>query len=100
MRIITISREFGSGGRELGKCLTGLLGIDYYDREIITAIAKQNGLDEDYVERALEKRDWQTMPLTFGRSFAGISGMQQIQTKLILWERLPLPQSILLCRCL
>ena len=61
MRIITISREFGSGGRELGKRLAGLLGYDYYDREIITAIAEQNGLDEGYVEMALEKRDWQTM---------------------------------------
>jgi len=29
MRIVTISREFGSGGRELGKRLAGLLGIDY-----------------------------------------------------------------------
>lgn len=76
MRIITISREFGSGGRELGKRLAGRLGIDYYDREIITAIAGQNGLDEDYVEMALEKRDWQAMPMTFGRSFAGINGMQ------------------------
>ena len=87
MRIITISREFGSGGRELGKRLAGLLGIDYYDREIITAIARQNGLDEGYVEMALEKRDWQAMPLTFGRSFAGINGMQQIQTNLLVAQK-------------
>lgn len=87
MRIITISREFGSGGRELGKHLAGLLGIDYYDREIITAIAEQNGLDEGYVEMALEKRDWQSMPLTFGRSFAGINGMQQMQTNLLVAQK-------------
>lgn len=87
MRIITISREFGSGGRELGKRLAGLLGIDYYDREIISAIARQNGLDEDYVEMALEKRDWQAMPLTFGRSFAGINGMQQMQTNLLVAQK-------------
>ena len=36
MRIITISREFGSGGRELGKRLADILGFDYYDSEIIT----------------------------------------------------------------
>lgn len=83
MRIITISREFGSGGRELGKRLAVLLGYDYYDREVITAVARQNGLDEGYVEMALEKRDWQSMPLTFGRSFAGINGMQQMQTNLL-----------------
>lgn len=87
MRIITISREFGSGGRELGKRLAGLLGYDYYDREIITAIAKQNGLNESYVEMALEKRDWQAMPLTFGRSFAGINGMQQMQTHLLVAQK-------------
>lgn len=87
MRIITISREFGSGGRELGKRLAGLLDCDYYDREIITAIAEQSGLEEDYVEMALEKRDWQTMPLTFGRSFAGINGMQQMQTNLLVVQK-------------
>lgn len=87
MRIITISREFGSGGRELGKRLAGLLGYDYYDREIITAIAKQNGLDEGYVEMTLEKRNWQTMPLTFGRSFSGVNGMQQMQTKLLVTQK-------------
>ncbi|MBR4870050.1 MAG: cytidylate kinase family protein, partial [Oscillospiraceae bacterium] len=35
MKIITISREFGSGGRELGKRLADLLHFDYYDGEII-----------------------------------------------------------------
>ena len=40
-RIITISREFGSGGRELGKRLAESLGIAYYDREIVTALAEK-----------------------------------------------------------
>lgn len=44
MNIITISHEFGSGGRELGKRLADLLGYDYYDREIITAIAAKKNL--------------------------------------------------------
>lgn len=39
------------------------------------------------MERALEKRDWQAMPLTFGRSFAGISGMQQMQTNLLVAQK-------------
>ncbi len=54
MKIITISREFCSGGRELGKRLSDVLGSDYYDREIITAISEAQGLAEDYIERALE----------------------------------------------
>ena len=48
-RIITISREFGSGGRELGKRLAEALHIPCYDHEIIEMIAKENGFNEDYV---------------------------------------------------
>lgn len=44
MRIITISREFGSGGRELGKRLAENLGIPCYDHEIIDMIAERNGI--------------------------------------------------------
>lgn len=68
MRIITISREFGSGGRELGKRLADALGFDYYDREIIESIAKGQGLDEGYVEKALEEHAWRRVPLTFCRA--------------------------------
>lgn len=67
MRIITISREFGSGGRELGKRMSDYLGWDYYDREIITHIAEEHGLDEAYVDRLLEERPRQT--ITIRRSF-------------------------------
>ncbi len=55
MKIITISREFGSGGREMGKRLSDMLGIAYYDTEIITEIAKQTNLDENYVSTISEK---------------------------------------------
>lgn len=69
MNIVTISREFGSGGRELGKRLADLLGYDYYDREIITEIAKRHDVDEDYVEYALNNHAWQTYALSFHHSF-------------------------------
>jgi len=65
MKIITISREFGSGGRELGKRLADHLGFDYYDSEIITAIANNRGLDPSYVERTLANHGWQTFPLNY-----------------------------------
>ena len=55
MRIITLSREFGSGGREVGKRLADALGVAYYDREIITEVAEKSALDENYVEYALER---------------------------------------------
>jgi len=54
MRIITVSREFGSGGRELGKRIADNLGCDYYDREILTMIAEKHGLTEEYVEDMLK----------------------------------------------
>mgnify|MGYP000515518227 FL=1 len=44
-RIITVSREFGSGGRELGKRLAKALNMPCYDHEIISIIAKENGFD-------------------------------------------------------
>lgn len=69
MRIITVSREFGSGGRELGKRMADILGFDYYDREIIDAIAKEEGLNPDYVARVLDNHEWATVPLTFRSSF-------------------------------
>lgn len=87
MKIITISREFGSGGRELGKRLADQLGFDYYDREIIIAIAKKQGLNETYVERALDNRIWQSVPLTFRRSLFGASVLQSPQTDLLLEQK-------------
>lgn len=65
MKIITISREFGSGGREIGKRLAEILGYDYYDSEIITQISKNIGIDENYVENVLSNHGWQNIPLTF-----------------------------------
>ena len=68
-RIITVSRQFGSGGRELGKRLSDLLGWDYYDREIIQMLSEQQGLDPEYVHRALSGHGWQQYQLTYRNSF-------------------------------
>lgn len=83
MRIITISREFGSGGRELGKHLANILGYDYYDKEIIAAIASKTGMDEKYVERTLKQDRWQNVPLTFHQSVTNIS-LDSTHTELLL----------------
>lgn len=73
MRIITISREFGSGGRELGKHLAKVLGYDYYDKEILSTIASNTGMDENYVTRTLRQDRWQNVPLTYHQSVSNIS---------------------------
>ncbi len=68
-RIITIGREFGSGGRELGMKLAEKLQVAYYDKEIITEIAKKTSLAEQYVQQVVERRPSQWFPLTVGHSF-------------------------------
>ncbi|MDD2476624.1 MAG: cytidylate kinase-like family protein [Dysgonamonadaceae bacterium] len=86
MKIITISREFGSGGRELGKRLADLLGYDYYDKEIITTIASNKGMDEDYVARLIEQQGWPNIPMTFHQSLVGVP-MDTTHTELLLEQK-------------
>lgn len=49
-KIITISREFGSGGRFIGEEVAQKLGIAYYDKDIIGQIAEQSGLSPKYIQ--------------------------------------------------
>ena len=49
-KIITISREFGSGGRTIGKMVAKELGIPYYDKELVKQVAVESGLNEAYIE--------------------------------------------------
>ncbi len=68
-KIITIGREFGSGGRELGRRLARELNFDYYDKEILSEIAKHTSLSEEYVQQVVENQPRQLYPITVGRSF-------------------------------
>lgn len=68
-RIITIGREFGSGGRELGRRLADALHFAYYDREIVTELARRTSLSEEYVQRIVEHRPTVAFPIHVGRSF-------------------------------
>ena len=72
MRTITVSRQFSSGGRELGKRLAGHLGWDYYDKEIIDSLAEDQGLDPDYVKKALSNHGWHNTQLTYRNSFSSV----------------------------
>lgn len=53
-RIITISREFGSGGRTIGKLVAEKLDIPCYDSQLIHQIALESGFDENYIKDAGE----------------------------------------------
>lgn len=72
-RIITIGREFGSGGRELGRRLAEMLHMDYYDSEIITEISKRTQLAEEYVQSVVERKPHKLYPITIGRSIQAIT---------------------------
>lgn len=69
MKIITVSREFGSGGREFGKRLADTLGIPCYDHEIIDMIAEKLGFDKNYVSHVSEKDIRMFYPSTIGNRF-------------------------------
>ncbi|MBQ8076674.1 MAG: cytidylate kinase-like family protein [Oscillospiraceae bacterium] len=87
MRIITISRQFGSGGRELGKRLADHLEWDYYDKEIIETLADEHGLDEAYVKRMLSNHGWHNLQLTYRNSFAHLTFDPGLKTQLLVRTR-------------
>lgn len=69
MKIITVSREFASGGRELGKRLADALEIPCYDREIIDMVAEKHGFDRNYVANVSQSDIRAFYPSTIGRRF-------------------------------
>ncbi len=68
-RIITIGREFGSGGRELARHIATVTGFAYYDREIISEIAKRTSLSEKYIQNVAEHKPVIPFPIHTGRTF-------------------------------
>lgn len=54
--VITISREYGSGGRYVGRLIADKLGIKLYDKEFVLKIAEETGLSEEYIEQNEQKR--------------------------------------------
>ena len=67
-RIITISREFGSGGRFIGEEVARKLGIAYYDKDIIGQIAEKSGFSPEYIQ---EKSELSPKKGLFAYAFAG-----------------------------
>ena len=54
--VITISREYGSGGRDIGKLVAEKLGFKYYDGELLSLVAKESGYTEDFIRQNDQKR--------------------------------------------
>ena len=87
MNIITVSREFGSGGRELGKRLADILGCDYYDSEIISAVAKKSGMTERFVEETLRDHGWRDYAITFRGTLGSPAYVQSSKVGLLLQQK-------------
>ena len=84
--IITISREFGSGGRTLGRMVAEKLGIPFYDKELVDQIALESGFAPKYVEEHGEHSPGSSL---FSYAFApqGIPGvMNGLSTADFLWN--------------
>ncbi len=84
--IITISREFGSGGRELGKRLADEMGYTYYDRQIISLLAEETNMSEEYIHNISEQGIY---PIGYSkvRSFQSYPAYQKKQIDLLVAER-------------
>lgn len=88
-RILTISREFGSGGRTVGKLTAQQLGIPCYDQELIEKLAEQSGFTPEYVKEQSEyavRAGWLSNALA-GRFSNGLTNQDQLwllQRKVIL----------------
>lgn len=54
--VITISREYGSGGRIIGKKVADMLGINFYDGELLSLVAKESGYTEEFVRQNDQKK--------------------------------------------
>ena len=88
-KIITISREFGSGGRTVGKLVAEKMGYKYYDKEIIEQVAEETGFSKAYISRRGEHSPSASMfSYSFmGRSHDGLSTddyLFSVQRKIIL----------------
>ena len=84
--IITISRQFGSGGRSIGRAVAERLGIPFYDKELVEQIALESGFDPSYVDEHGEHAPGKT---AFSYAFAaqGVPGaMQGMSAADFLWH--------------
>lgn len=54
--VITVSREYGSGGRRIGRLVAEKLGVNFYDGELLSLVAKESGYTEEFVRQNDQKK--------------------------------------------
>lgn len=86
MRIITISREFGSGGRTVGRQVAEKLGIPFYDKELVEQVALESGFAPKFVEEHGEHSPTKSL-LSYAFAPQGVPGvMNGLSTADFLWN--------------
>ncbi len=86
-KIITVSREFGSGGRTIGKEVAHKLGLPCYDQELIEKVASESGFDKEYIAEQGEYASESWLANQFGAFYGSIvsrDSLWLIQRKVIL----------------
>ena len=85
-KIITISREFGSGGRTIGREVANRLGIPFYDKELVEKVALESGFAPNFVEEHGEHSPGKSR-LSYAFSHQGVPGvMNGMSTADFLWS--------------
>ena len=97
-KILTISRQYGSGGREIGKKLAESWGIPFYDNELITRAAKESGFAEIAFETA-ESRANNSLLYSIARGTATFGNQEIGYSNLSLDDRIYLAQADVIRQC-
>ena len=85
-KIITISREFGSGGRTIGRAVAEKLGIPFYDKELVDQVALESGFAPNFVEEHGEHAPGKSI-LSYAFASHGVHGvMNGLSTADFLWN--------------
>lgn len=72
--VITISREYGSGGHEIGQCIAKKLGISFYDKELINITAEKSGFTREYIRENEQKIKNTLFYELYAQNYAYING--------------------------
>ena len=97
-KILTISRQYGSGGREIGQKLAAAWGIPFYDNELIARAAKESGFDEIAFETA-ESRANNSLLYSIARGTATFGNQDIGYSNLSLDDRIYLAQADVIRQC-
>ena len=77
IKIITVSRQFGSGGRTVAKEIADKFGFDYYDKEIIDNVAMETGFSKEFIASKGEEAPGKTI-FSYGFEAAGTPAIRHL----------------------